>query len=98
MPAYLVLNYDVNDAEALAAYREIATPMLLGPGLGQVVAAAGDTVGLPEAAAPGTHTVILRYDDVKHAQDIYDSAAYQAVLGDRLAATEPRFAAIVPGI
>jgi uncharacterized protein (DUF1330 family) len=95
--AYLIINYDVTDAAALAVYRDAATPMLVGPGLGEVVAVTAATVGLPEGEAPGTHTVVLRFDDVDQAQAIYDSEAYQAVIGERLAATTPRFAALVPG-
>lgn len=98
MPAYMVLNYDVTDAEALAAYRDRATPVLFGPGSVEVVAVSDATVGLPEGVATGTHTVILRFDDVAHAQAVYDADDYQAVLGDRLAATRPSAAFIVAGV
>jgi uncharacterized protein (DUF1330 family) len=98
MSAYMILNYDVTDAEALASYREVATPMLFGPGLGEVVAAADMSVPLPEGGPVGTHTVILRFADVDHARSVYGSQSYQAVIGERLAATQPRFAMIIPGL
>ena len=98
MPAFLVLTYDVTDADRLLRYRETATPALLGPGGGELVVSTSDTVHLPEAPSAGTHTVILRFEDGDHARRIYDSDAYQAVVGERLAATTPRVARIIPGI
>ena len=55
----------------------------------------GDTVDLGEGPGAGSDTVVLRYDSVEAARAAYDAADYQAVLGQRLAATAPRFALIV---
>jgi len=97
-PALLVLTYDVLDADRLARYRDAATPALLGEGGGVLVISTARTEHLPEASSSGTHTVVLRFDDADHARRVYESEAYQAVVGERLAATTPRIAMIVPGV
>lgn len=96
MPALLILNYDVHDEEALLAYRQVAGPMLTGPGQGERLATTAETVDLGEAGPAGTHTVVLRFPTVEAARKAYDAPEYQAVVGDRIAATTPRVAMIVP--
>jgi uncharacterized protein (DUF1330 family) len=96
--ALLILNYDVHDEPALLAYRQVAGPMLTGPGRGERLATTAETVGLDEAGPTGTHTVVLRFPSVEAARRAYDAAEYQAVIGDRLAATTPRVAMIVPAL
>jgi uncharacterized protein (DUF1330 family) len=96
VPALLILNYDMHDEAALMAYREVAGPMLTGPGKGERVATTAETVDLDEGGPVGTHTVVLRFPTVEAAQQAYDAAEYQAVIGDRLAATTPRISMIVP--
>ena len=93
MPALLILNYDVHDAGRLAAYREVAGPLLAAAGA-RVVTTTG-TVDLGEGAPAGTHTVVWRFPDLEAARAVYDSDAYQAVLGDRLAASTPKLAVLV---
>ncbi|WP_433566624.1 DUF1330 domain-containing protein [Nocardia sp. CA-151230] len=44
----------------------------------------------------GTHTVVLRFRDIEQARAVYDSADYQDLLDERLAATVPFAAMIVP--
>ncbi len=96
MPALLFLTYDVLDEASLMEYREAATPTLIGPGKGRVVTSTPETLHLAEAGSRGTHTVVLEFADVDHALRCYHSAEYQAVLAQRLAATTPRTAMIVP--
>lgn len=98
MPAFLVLTYDVTDVDRLTHYRDAATPSLLGAGGGELVVSTGHTAHLPEAPPRGTHTVILRFRDAEHARAVYESEEYQAVVGERLAATTPGIAMIVPGV
>lgn len=93
MPALLILNYDVHDPDRLAAYRELAGPMLAASGARVVTTP--DTVDLGESAPAGTHTVIWRFPSLDQARQVYDSDGYQAVLADRLAASTPRFAVLV---
>lgn len=98
MAAFLILTYDVLDAPALSSYRAAATQALLGPDAGELVVSTDRTEHLPEAGSAGTHTVVLKYRDAAHARRVYESTAYQAVIGDRLAATVPRVAMIVPDV
>ena len=98
MPALLVLNDDVTDPAALAAYRSEAAPVLLGPGRGELVASTPETRFLAEGPAQGTHTVVLRFPDVEAAERVCRSEAYRPLLEARLRATRPRFALVVPTV
>ena len=98
MAALLILNYDVVSEEALAAYRQAAAPVLLGPGRATLVASARDVEYLPEGSAQGTHTVVLRFPDLETARRTYASEAYRSHLEARLRATTPRFAMLVPTV
>lgn len=96
MSALLIINYDVTDAERLDAYRDSAVAALVGPEKGALSAVTNDTVDLGEGNGAGATTVILKYPSTDSAQLAFDSAKYQAVIGERLAATKPSFAIIVP--
>ncbi|MGK4578604.1 DUF1330 domain-containing protein [Kitasatospora sp. HPMI-4] len=98
MPALLILNYDVTDPQRLDAYRQAAAPVLLGPGAGELLASTDQTVHLPEGGRPagGTHTVVLRFADAEQARAVYESDRYRELLEERLAATVPFTAMIVP--
>ncbi len=96
MPALMIINYNSSDPEALGAYRDAAIPILIGPELGSLKAVTDETVDLGEGGEVGSTTVILEFESVEAARRIYDSPEYQAILGDRLAATEPVHAMIVP--
>lgn len=96
MPALLILNYDVTDPAALAEYRKAATPVLLGPGRGELVASTAPTEFLGEGAPMGTHTVVLRFPDAETARRVYESEDYRPHLEARLRATRPRFAMVIP--
>jgi uncharacterized protein (DUF1330 family) len=96
--ALLILNYDVTDPQRLAAYRQAAGPVLVGPDRGELLASTDSTVHLGEGGRPpgGTHTVVLRFRDAEQARAVYESAAYRPLLEERLAATAPFAAMIVP--
>ncbi len=98
MGALLIINYDVTDPERLKAYRAPAGEALVGdaPDKGTARVFTRDTVDLGEGAGGGTNTVALEFESVEAAQAAYASEAYQAVVGERLAATDPKFAIIVP--
>jgi uncharacterized protein (DUF1330 family) len=98
MTALLILNYDVIDPQRLAAYRQAAGPVLVGPDGGDLLASTDSTVHLGEGGRPpgGTHTVVLRFGDAEQARTVYESAAYRQLLEERLAATVPFAAMIVP--
>jgi len=96
MPALLIINYDVVDPERLDAYRAPAGAALIGPGKGSAVVVTHETIDLGEGAGAGATTVILEFPSVESAQAAFASPDYQAVIGERLAATDPRSAIIVP--
>ncbi len=98
MAALMILNYGVTDRDALNRYRAAAGPILLGPGLATPVAISDRTVDLGEGASAGSDTVVLRFESVESARAAYESDEYQAVLGDRLRATTPKFSLIVETI
>ncbi|WP_104169035.1 DUF1330 domain-containing protein [Arthrobacter sp. SX1312] len=96
--AFLILSYNVTDSIQLSAYREAATPVLLGPNSGKLITSTDETIHLPEATSSGTHTVILEFESVDRARAVYDSAEYQALVRQRLAASNPTIAMIVPSM
>jgi len=96
MSALVIINYDVTDPARLDAYRGPATAALLGPDKGALVAVSHDTVDLEEGNGAGATTVVLEFPSVEAAQAALDSEEYQAVVGERLASTDPKFAIIVP--
>ena len=98
MAALMILNYDVTDRDALNRYRAAAGPILVGSGLATRVALSDRTIDLGEGANAGSNTVVLRFESVEAARAAYESEEYQAVLGDRLRATTPKFSFIVETI
>lgn len=98
MTVLMILNYDVTDREGLLAYREAAGPILVGPDAGERVAMSADTIDLPEGEIAGTDTVVLRFASAERARELFESEAYQAVVGDRYRNTTPRAAFIVPEV
>ena len=96
MGALLIINYDVTDAGRLEAYRKPAVAALVGPDKGAPFAVTDETIDLGEGNGAGATTVALQFPDAATAQAAFDSEAYQAVIGERLAATTPSFAVIVP--
>ena len=93
-PALIVLNYDVDDHDALHAYRALATGRIdAAPGI--LVTSTDQTLSLGEAPLTGTHTVILWYPSLAVATERYESADYQALVPQRLAATTPRAAFVL---
>ena len=98
MGALLIINYDVTDPERMEAYRQKAAAVLLGPDSGAPVAVTDETVDLGEGEGAGRTTVVLRYASVEGAREAYFSEDYQALLGERLAASAAAFAVIVPTI
>lgn len=100
MAALIIVNYDVDDADALDAYRKVARPALAGHGSTGLVNTAA-TIDLGEGPGAGHQTVVLRFDSVEAARTAWESDEYQAALPLRLAATTPHSAILVetlPGV
>lgn len=94
MPAYLVANYDVVDADKYREYQQGAAPIMAGGGRLLVLDPAS-TVKEGDAAA---QTVVIEYPTKEAALAAYESADYQAVIGIRLDATANGRAVIVEGM
>jgi uncharacterized protein (DUF1330 family) len=76
MPAYLIVNYEVEDPKLYGEYAKAAGP----------------------AMKIGRQTVVLQFDSKEKARELYESGAYQAVIGKRLDATSKHFAILVQGL
>ena len=97
MPAYLIVNYDVENPELYGEYASAAGPAM---GIGekcQLLAFDPKTEQI-EGDSAGHQTVVLRFDSKEQAKEIYESGAYQAVIGKRLDATSKHFAVLVDGM
>jgi uncharacterized protein (DUF1330 family) len=86
MAAYFIAQYVVNDPKLYREYQAAAAPTIQAAG-GELVAfdVAAETI---EGTPPGPQTVILKFESAQAAKAWYESPAYQAVVGKRLAATQ----------
>ena len=86
MAAYFIAQYVVNDPKLYREYQGAAGPSIQAAG-GKLVAfdVAAETI---EGKPPGPQTVILEFASTEAAKAWYNSAAYQAALPKRLAATQ----------
>ncbi len=85
MAAYFIAQYVVKDPAGYAAYSQAAGPTLAAHGAELVsFDAAAETI---EGTAPGPQTVVIKFASTEAAKAWYNSAAYQAVVGKRLAST-----------
>jgi uncharacterized protein (DUF1330 family) len=96
MPAYLIVNYKVEDPELYGEYAAAAgEAMKIGEACQLLVFDAKSEQIEGETA--NHQTVVLRFDSKEKAREIYESGAYQAVVGKRLDATSGHFAILVDG-
>lgn len=91
--AYLIVNYDVDDADLYGDYQKGAGPALMGQGAELVVLDPASTQVEGEGA--GAQTVVLKFESMEKAKAVYESGDYQAVLPKRLQATSKHFALLV---
>lgn len=96
MPAYLIINYDIADADQYGEYMAPAGPAL---GIGTECELVGfDGASQAVEGSPGHQTVVLKFESKEKAQAAYDSADYQAIVGTRHAATTNHFAVLIDGL
>ena len=95
MPAYLVVNYKVENPELYGEYQGDAGPALKIGSEAKLVVLDGKSEGLE--GSPGHQTVILEFESKEKALKLYRSGDYQAVVGKRLDATSNHFAVVVDG-
>lgn len=96
MTAYLIVNYTVEDADAYKEYQKGAGPAL-GIGADCKVLVLDPNSQVVEGDSGGQQTVVLEFESMEKAEQIYKSADYQAVLPTRLGATSKHFAVLVDG-
>jgi len=96
MPAYLIVNYSVQNSDAFAEYQKGAGPAL-GIGSGTKVLVLDPDTEQLEGEGAGHQTVVLEFESKEKAKEIYESGEYQAVLSTRLNATTAHLAVLVDG-
>jgi uncharacterized protein (DUF1330 family) len=95
MAAYFISFRDkMHDAGRYGAYLAKATPTVLAQEGAKVIV--GNGALTPLEGSPPDGVVIIEFPNVAAARAWYESPEYQAVVGERLAATEGR-AVIVEG-
>jgi len=97
MPAYLIVNYDVEDADLYLEYQKVAGATLEIGTACQLRVLDPKTEQL-EGEAAGRQTVVLEFETMAEARRLYESEAYQAIIGKRLKATSKHFAILVEGL
>ena len=76
MPAYVVVEVDVNDPETYEDYKRLAPPPIAAYG-GRYLARGGRTATLEGDWSP-TRVVLLKFPSPEKARAFYDSPEYQA--------------------
>jgi uncharacterized protein (DUF1330 family) len=89
VPAYLIADVDVTDAQRYADYTA-QVPSTLEPYGGRFLARGGATEAIEGDWLPG-RPVIIEFPSVDAAKRWYGSAEYQAILGIRHEASSARF-------
>jgi len=97
MPAYLIVNYNVENPELYGEYAQAAGPALKIGDACQLVALDPKSEVI-EGESAGHQTVVLKFDSKEEAKAAYESGAYQQVVGKRLDATSAHFAVLVDGM
>ena len=96
MAAYLIVNYDIDDADQYKEYQKGAGPALrIGSDCNLLVLDHASERMEGDTAA--SQTVVLEFESKEKAKEIYNSGAYQDVLPTRLGATSSHFAVLVDG-
>ena len=97
MPAFLIVNYKVENPELYGEYAAGAGPAMKIGEACQLLALDPKTEQI-EGEGAGHQTVVLRFESKEAAREVYESGAYQAVVGKRLEATSQHFAILVDGM
>lgn len=97
MPAYLIINYKVEDPALYGEYAKAAGPAIRIGSECELVAMDPATEQL-EGDAAGPQTIVLRFESKEKAKALYHSGEYQAVIGKRHQATSHHFAVLVEGV
>ena len=96
MAAYLIVNFDVDDADTYRTYQKGAVPSL-GIGESSRLVAYDTATTQVEGENAGHQTVVLEFPTMEEAKAAYESEAYQEVLPVRFQATSKHFGLLVEG-
>jgi uncharacterized protein (DUF1330 family) len=88
MPAYVIAEVDVKDAERYKLYAEKAPGVTI-PAGGKYLARAGKVECL-EGTPPKSRVVVIEFANMQAARDFYYGKAYQEIIPLRQAASEGR--------
>ena len=96
MPAYLIVNYNVENPERYGEYSSAAGPVMKIGEECQLLAFDPNSAKLE--GSPGHQTIVLSFDSMEKAKEIYESGEYQKLVPVRLEATSNHFAVLVNGV
>ena len=96
MPAYLIVNYNVENPEGYGEYSAAAGPVMKIGEACQLIAFDPNSEKLE--GSPGHQTIMLSFDSMEKAKEIYESGEYQKLIPKRQAATSNHFAVLVNGL
>ena len=85
-PAYFVFNVKVMNPEGMKPYQEKVLATVTA--FNGVPVVAGGAIEVREGEAPKGRTIIVRFNSMADARAWYDSPAYQAIIGYRIASAE----------
>lgn len=88
MPAYVIAEVDVKDAEAYKLYADKAPGATLPAGGKYLVR--GGKVECLEGTPPKSRVVVIEFETMQAARDFYHGKAYQQIIPLRQAASEGR--------
>ena len=97
MPAYLIVNYNVENPELYGEYSAAAGPVMKIGEACQLLAFDPASERL-EGESAGHQTIILSFESIDKAKEIYESGEYQKIIPTRHAATSNHFAVLVNGL
>ena len=97
MPAYLIVNYKVENPELYGEYSAAAGPVMKIGEACELIAFDPATEQV-EGEGAGHQTIMLKFDSMEKAKEIYGSGEYQKLIPTRHAATSKHFAVLVNGI
>jgi len=96
MPAYLIAHYNVDDPDLYREYQKGAGPALR-IGSESKVLVLDPASNQVEGEPGGVQTVVIEFESMAKAKEIYESGEYQAIIGKRLGATSAGYAVLVEG-
>ena len=97
MSAYLIVNYNVENAELYGEYSAAAGSVMKIGEVCKLIAFDPATERL-EGESAGHQTIVLSFESKEEAKKMYESGEYQALIPTRHAATSNHFAVLVNGL